>query len=136
MTNNTLDELNEEFNSAVMHDSFEEDFNTDDNQIMMAFTDYDKVKHVDIKNDKMFFWKNHKDEHKLIYPLACIVHSIPASQALIESHFSSFSYVRSNKRCSLKAENVQNILTVRLNKELFYDQKKHDLATIIKDSAE
>lgn len=132
LANNTLDELNEEFNSAQMYE-IDDDPVSDTNLLMIAFAEYEKVKHVDFKNTVMNFWRIHKNDFPLIYPLACIVHAIPASQCLEERHFSSFSYIRNSKRCTLGAENVQNILTVRLNKELFYKEKQMDLENIVQN---
>lgn len=116
--NNTLDELNEEF-SDPNNDSV--DVLT--GALMTAFTAYDAVKHVDLKCSVMDFWKNHKEEHDLIYPLACVIHSIPAGQCFEEQNFSSFGYIRNAKRTALKENNVTNILAVRLNKEIFYELK-------------
>lgn len=132
MTNNTLDELNNEFNLASAHDSLDETSIYDPNHVMISFGEYEKVKHIDFKHAVMYFWKNNKDKFPLLYPIARTIHGIPASQCLQESHFSSFSYVRSNKRCSLGAETLQNILMVRLNKQLFYEQKKMDMDNIVK----
>lgn len=132
LANNTLDELNEEFNSAQMYENPDDPI-PDANQLIIAFTEYEKVKHVDLKSAVMNFWRIHKNEFPLIYPLACILHAIPASQCLEERHFSSFAYIRSSKRCSLGAENVQNILTLRLNKELFYKEKQMDLDNIVQN---
>lgn len=125
--NNTLDELNEEF--ATMEGS--RGIGPDESQLMASFAAYDHIQRVNIKDKVMDFWKTHKGEFPLIYSLACIIHAIPANQCLEERNFSSFSYIRSSRRTSLKPENVQNILTVRLNKELLYEQKQKDLDKIL-----
>lgn len=123
--NNTLDELNAEFRNV-------NDESVDDptGELMTAFTAYDAVKHVDLKSAVMDFWKNHKEEHDLIYPLACVIHSIPAGQCFEEQNFSSFGYIRNAKRTALGAKNVTNVLAVRLNKEIFYDLKTKHLNEI------
>lgn len=59
LVNDTLDELNEEFYSAQVHVSYEDSSLYDSNQLMIAITEYDKVKHVDVKSTAKNFWKIH-----------------------------------------------------------------------------
>lgn len=125
--NNTLDELNEEFTTQEGEAIPDE---VDVSHLLMALTVYDAVKHVDYKLPVMEFWKRNKDEFSLIYPLACVVHAVPAGQCLEERNFSSFSYIRSARRTRLNEKNVKNILMIRLNKELFYEEKQHQIDAI------
>lgn len=87
--NNTLDELNEEF-AAAEGDGDE----VDTINLMVSLANYDLVRRVDVKCAVMDFWKNRKEEFPLIYPLACVIHSIPAGQCLEERNFSSFGFIR------------------------------------------
>lgn len=114
IANNTLNELNEEF--EVMNGNCEE---VDTSQLMLLFAIYDNVKHIDIKCSVMDFWKKCKEEFPLIYPLSCIIHAIPAGQCFEERNFSSFSYINNARRTKLRPENVENILAIRLNREIF-----------------
>lgn len=43
--------------------------------------------------------------------------TIPPTQVSVERAFSTFSFIFSKHRCSLSQENLENILTIRLNKE-------------------
>lgn len=123
---NTLDELNAEY--AATHIAEEQ---IDTSHLVMSLGNYDAVQHVDFKCDVMNFWQQHQQEFPLIYPLACIVHAIPAGQSFEERNFSSFSLMRSARRMRLSAQNVKNILMIRLNKELFYKYKQKQLDEII-----
>lgn len=123
---NTLDELNEEYAATY---NTEEHFDT--SHLMISLSSYDAVKHVDFKCNVMDFWQEHKQEFPLIYPLACVVHAIPAGQSFEERNFSSFSFIRNSKRTRLSAESTKNILMIRLNKELFYDYKQKQIDEII-----
>lgn len=123
---NTLDELNEEY--AATYDTEEQ---IDTSNLIASLTHYDSVKHVDFKCNVMEFWQKRKHEFPLIYPLAEVVHAIPAGQSYEERNFSSFSFVRNAKRSRLSAENVKNILMIRLNKELFYKYKQQQLDDIL-----
>lgn len=58
-----------------------------------------------------------------MYPLASVLHSVPAGQCVEERNFSSFSFIRNCRRTALKELNVKNVLLIRLNKELFYYYK-------------
>lgn len=124
--NTTLDELNEEY--ALLQNEFEE---IDTGELMLSLARYDEIKHIDFNREVMDFWKSHKDEFPAIYRLANVIHAIPAGQCFEERNFSSFSYIRSAKRAKLSAENVKNILNVRLNKEVFYEHKQKKINDIL-----
>lgn len=126
--NNTLDELDEEF-VATENELYPPD-EIDTSSLMVSFTNYDFVKHVNIKSNVMDFWIKSKSEFPLIYELACVVHSVSAGQCYEEQNFSSFSYIRSAQRTSMKAENLKNVLAIRLNKELFYALKEKQINNI------
>lgn len=123
---NTLDELNVDF--ALIHGETEE---LDTSVFLVSLANYDGVKNVNLKHCVMDFWKHHKEQYPLIYPLACAIHAIPAGQALEERNFSSFGYLRSAKRASMKPKNLRNVLVVRLNKEIFYKHKEKRVSEII-----
>lgn len=124
--NNTLDEMNEEY--AATHRE-EEQF--DSSHLLLSLSNYDAVTHVDFKCAVMDFWQMHQPEYPLIYPLACVIHAIPAGQSFEERNFSSFSFIRSARRTRLSAENTKNVLLIRLNKELFYEYKQKQIDEII-----
>lgn len=123
---NTLDELNAEY--AATHQTEEQ---IDTSRLLISLGNYDAVKHTDFKCDVMDFWQKHKQEFPLIYPLACVVHAIPAGQCLEERNFSSFSFIKSIRRTRLSAESIKNVLLIRLNKELFYKHKQNQIDEII-----
>lgn len=123
--NNTLDELDEEFASSSSGGD------TEESQLIASLASYENVQHVNFKTKVMDFWKERKTEFPLIYTLACVIHAIPANQSLEERNFSAFSYIRNSRRASLKSENLQNILTLRLNKELLIEQKQKNLEEIM-----
>lgn len=125
LQDNTLDELNAEF--AMQLETDEEPVE----DLIVSLATYDLVKRVDLKRNVMDFWREHKEKFPLLYSIACIIHAIPAGQCLEERNFSSFSYVKNSRRTSLKAENLQNILTIRLNKELFYEEKQKEINQIL-----
>lgn len=119
--NNTLDELNEDF--AIIHGETETNA-LDTSNLLISLADYETVKHFNLKHSTMDFWKHNKEQYPLIYPLACAIHAVPAGQAFEERNFSSFGYIRNAKRTMMKPKNLQNVLVVRLNKEIFYEHKE------------
>lgn len=123
---NTLDELNEDF--VAIHGETDE---LDTSVFLLELAKYDAVKHVDFKHRVMDFWKHNKEHYPLVYSLACVIHAIPAGQALEERNFSSFGYLRCAKRTSMKPKNLRNVLIVRLNKEIFYECKEKQINEII-----
>lgn len=127
--NNTLDELNDEY--AAMNNDYNPDSEIDTSHLMLSFANYDAVMHMDYKCNVMEFWTKNKEEFQLLYPLACVMHTIPAGQCFEERNFSFFSYIRNARRTSLKSKNLQNIITIRLNRDIFYQLKQEEVDSII-----
>lgn len=123
--NNTLDELNEEYAIA------QSNFDIDTSCLLQSLAKYEAVPRANLKDAIMDFWNSNKEQFPLIYRLACIIHAIPAGQCFEERNFSSFSYIRNAKRTKLNPTNVKNILTVRLNKEIFYANKQKKISNIL-----
>lgn len=72
---------------------------------------------INHKNQILDFWKSCKDEFPEIYTVASIINSIPPAQATVERVFSIVSFIFGKHRSRLDEEVLQNILTIRLNKD-------------------
>lgn len=71
-------------------------------------------------NESIFdYWKNSKHAQPELYKLASIIHSVPPTQTTVERAFSAMALILSPLRTSLNDENLENILLIRLNKEIF-----------------
>lgn len=79
------------------------------------------------------FWNEHREQFPEIYEVAIILIGIPASQSTIERSFSHFGFVFSCRRCNLASNLLEDILFIRLNKELAYKVFKDDLEKLILD---
>lgn len=69
------------------------------------------------KNQILDFWRSVKDEFPEIYKVASIINSIPPAQATVERVFSIVAFIFDKHRSRLDEIVLQNILTIRLNKE-------------------
>lgn len=65
------------------------------------------------------FWAQNKTTFKEVYELAKIVHAVPVTQVTVERAFSSLAFILTALRNSLHADTLENILLIRLNKEIF-----------------
>lgn len=124
--NDTLDELNAEaMAECEAHDNRSVDIAVHTVDLRASITKYDSVQRINMKHELMEFWKTHKNDFPILYDLACIVHSVPAGQCLVEQNFSSFQYVCSSRRLRLLPKNISDILMIRLNSKV-YDQWRQD----------
>lgn len=79
------------------------------------------------------FWQEHKGRFPEIYEIADIIFGVPPSQAAVERSFSQFGYVFNCRRCNIASALLQNILLIKLNKEIAYDVFKKDSLNVKTD---
>lgn len=64
------------------------------------------------------FWENKKSSYPSLYEVACVINSIPPSQATIERGFSILKFIFGEKRTRIDQELLEKILCIKLNAEL------------------
>lgn len=116
--NDTLDEIQQEYHAQ----NNLEQSNTE--RLLQEMSVYENEKPYDIRATVMDFWDKNLEKYKLLRPLTDIIHAVPSNQSCVERSFSSFSYIRS-------AENLSNVLMVRLNKDLFYLEREEKIKKIL-----
>lgn len=114
--NTTLDEIREECMRTAQLNGNQ---NTEEN-LIQTMSRYEMENACDIRAPVMQFWMKNREKYPLLSPLADILHAVPANQCCTERSFSGFSYIRSKHRMSMKPQNVSNVLTIRLNKDVYY----------------
>lgn len=77
------------------------------------------------------FWESFKRSSPLLYNVAMAIFSIPPTEVQIERDFSSLNHILSDRRYRLSAELLEAILLIHLNKDLFHQIKKDELAKLI-----
>lgn len=73
------------------------------------------------------YWQTQKNS--VLYELAMALFSIPPTQVQIERDFSNLNHVFTERQCSLAQDLLEAILSIHLNKEVFYSIK-HELMNI------
>lgn len=63
-------------------------------------------------------WLARKHTHPELYAVATIVHSVPSTQVSVERSFSALALVLSNIRTGLSDDTLEDILIVKLNKDV------------------
>lgn len=121
--NNTLDELMQEFKAQLTEN--------DGNKLLQEISIYESEQPYDYKKPIMHFWDQNSQKYQLLRPLADVLHAVPSNQCCTERAFSSLSYIRSKLRMSMSAQNVSNVLMVRLNKDIYYDLRKERIQNIL-----
>lgn len=65
------------------------------------------------------FWAKNKTIFKDVYELSKIVNAVPVTQVTVERAFSSVAFILTALRNSLSPDTLENILIIRLNKEIY-----------------
>lgn len=71
-------------------------------------------------NETVFdYWENNKHAQPELFKLASIIHSVPPTQTTVERAFSAMALILSPLRTNLADKHLENILVVRLNRDIF-----------------
>lgn len=120
---NESDELEKHLNGSTSNDMA----NTGTN-IEFLINNFDPSR-LSSKESILQFWENSEKDHPELYALATVVYSIPPTEVQIERDFSKLNYVFNDRRCSLIADRLEDImiLNLNLNTDLFYITKEREL---------
>lgn len=118
---NESDELEKHLNSSTSNDMA----NTGTN-IEFLINNFDPSR-LSSKESILQFWENSEKDHPELYALATVVYSIPPTEVQIERDFSKLNYVFNDRRCSLIADRLEDIMILNLNTDLFYITKEREL---------
>lgn len=114
-------------------DVTEEDFvGGDSSSIQREFELFKRIKRVEKENSVLAFWKENKIKFPQMYRLARVLFSVSNGQTSVERAFSALNYVYNDRRCNLNADILNDILMIRLNKEIFFELDNNDWDVIIK----
>lgn len=72
-----------------------------------------------IKTSVFDYWNKNMHTKPELYKLASVVHAVPPTQTTIERAFSAMALILTHLRTNLSDNNLENILMIRLNRELF-----------------
>lgn len=110
----------------------------------VASTFQQQLHHLNIENrqphhyDVWTHWLARKHSHPELYEVAMAILSGPSSQVSVERAFSALALVLSDLRTGLSDESLQDILMIKLNKEVFEKiiPTMYDWKTVFKDQSE
>lgn len=87
--------------------------------LRLLITTFIKTVFTNNKLPILKFWENNKTRFSELYMLANVVNAIPATQVRVERDFSALSNLFGKLRTNLSDENLEHILLVKLNPQLF-----------------
>lgn len=91
----------------------------DRGNIESKLRDYALLKRSSINTNVFNYWTDQKSQHKELYELSTITNSVPITQVTVERAFSSMAFIFNALRNSLAPETLENLLWIRLNKDIF-----------------
>lgn len=85
------------------------------------------------KNQSIFdFWEKTKSLFPVLYDVACVINSIPPSQATVERAFSALKFVFGVHRGRLDQTRLEDIIMIKLNGDLAEPIDRRDIEKIEK----
>lgn len=81
------------------------------------------------------FWERNKEEFPRLYELAVILYAIPPTEVQIERDFSDLEFIFSPRRYHLAPDLLDAVLVIHLNKDLFQEIKKDELANVLNEDS-
>lgn len=122
-----IDEANDQYTSLTS----ERNQNSTSNTIELAIYKYESfVKDIRVKSSEsvQMFWDTNKENLGTeLYKIACIVHTVPPTQASVERTFSALKYLFSYYRYRLSERMLESLMLVHTNSDFYYLIKKAEL---------
>lgn len=67
------------------------------------------------------YWEEKKTSDPELFQLASVIFGVASAQTSVERNFSALTFILNRYRCNLSDENLEDILFIRTNKELFLE---------------
>lgn len=123
-----LDGLNSD---AVSHN----DNNKTPDSISKLLTNFSILKTVPMNVSIFDYWEQHKSEYPELYELAKVVFAVPVTQTSVERSFSCLSFVFNKYRGNLSEKILEDIMLIKLNKDLYYEVTLEELGEFYASSS-
>lgn len=72
------------------------------------------------------WWERNKNEYSELYKLATVIFAIPPTEVQIERDFSRLNFIFTDRRCRISEKNLEAIMIISLNDEVFYLVKQDE----------
>lgn len=131
VNNDTEDILEKHLRTT--HNSSER--NTEEPQMILEnslkeIDELNKEKRLPTNYSVLKFWQENKEKYPLLFQVAEVMHAIPPTQVPVERSFSVLGLVYNSRRVQLKQEMLENIIHIKLNKDLAYQIFEKDINEI------
>lgn len=91
-------------------------------EFMISISNYEEnTRRIHHSESIRKFWETNKNVYPELYQVAMVYLAIPPTQSTVERSFSALSFVFNNRRTKLCEENLENIMLMKLNKELVFE---------------
>ncbi|XP_055306517.1 uncharacterized protein LOC129570818, partial [Sitodiplosis mosellana] len=126
------------FNSKGVHlqepektDRENPDYTTSNAAMYEILNEFDsQIGRIPASQSVLEFWHKKKTEYPEVYLLSTTINAVPPTQSTTERAFSTLSFVYDDKRTKLSMVLLEQILIIRLNKDLTLDIFEENLMAI------
>lgn len=110
--NDEVDEYLESFEPSAMSST--------ESDIPAIWNRFDGVARLDSKANICNYWEENRLLRPQLYELATIIFAVPSSQTSVDRGFSHLSFIYNRYRTAVHDNMLNDIMFVRLNRDLFY----------------
>lgn len=104
-------------------------------EFLLLLADYEeKIERIHYKTSIWSFWLDQQTSYPILFELATMILSIPPTQATAERGFSVLGYVYNTRRTRLGKEMLQDILSIKLNEELWQSVNIQEMENLHQNS--
>lgn len=138
--NDRLSAINKYFASrgnqtgASLNGKCEPDFSKSDEEILSICEKIYKIGRLDPSVSVLDFWEEKRFVYPEIHLLSTVFNGIPPTESKNERDFSTLSFIFNDKRYRLDPDLLENILLIKLNKDLVYKILETDLEELEKSN--
>lgn len=90
-----------------------------DDDIAIKLSDYALSSRSSLNQHAIEYWAERKSLQNDLYELSVITNAVPMTQVSVERAFSALAFILNPYRNSLAPDTLENILLIKLNKDVF-----------------
>lgn len=119
LENDPIERLLKQYDQVgVHHQRFAEE-EIEEERIEAILSSFSRTDRISQKKNIFHYWESKRETHPELYQLATVLNAVPCTQVSVGRSFSSFSFIYNCLRTRISDDNLENILIVRLNPDIF-----------------
>lgn len=98
--------------------------------LLNEINELETEKRLPINGSVLQYWEENKEKYPCLFKVAQVINGIPPTQVPVERSFSVLGFIFNCKRVQLKQQTLEDIIHIKLNKDLTYRIFEQELKNI------